>query len=125
MFFLCCGFGLDEERDLKEEFEEFEEEEFDDKVFLLLSIIGLINFEKELEIAYKTGKGRYSTTTLMDYHDLQHLLSLIKEGILVLLKDKTNKKAFIKAYNFAWGLDTVVREEYIPRKIWEIIEPKD
>ena len=66
-------------------------------------------WEKKLDVAIATGKGKFSRCMVCDIHDYRKVIKLIRSGEL------------LKAYVFASSLDTASHEE-IPMTIWNILE---
>lgn len=66
-------------------------------------------WEKKLDHAMKTGKGKFASCLVSDIHDYKRIIKIIRSGDL------------IKAYNMACYLDTSAREE-IPMTVWNMLE---
>lgn len=66
----------------------------------------LVQWQNELLKAYNHGKGKYKKMMLSDYHDIQSIIDMIED-------DDPN------VLNTMQSLDTMVREDYIPRWVWD------
>lgn len=66
-----------------------------------------VNWWNNLQSAYQGGKGKYKDMRLSDYHDLLNIFDMIEDG-----KDPQ------KIANAIESLDTLVREDYIPNRIY-------
>lgn len=65
-------------------------------------------WNKKLDKAIKTGKGKFAWTPIRDLHDYKRMIKLIKQGKLS------------KAFEIANDFDTCARED-IPTTIWDTI----
>jgi len=69
----------------------------------------LDGWEKKLDKAMETGKGKFSNCLVSDIHDYKRIISFLRN-------DQVGKGA-----NLAYNLDTGAREE-IPMTVWNEIE---
>jgi len=75
-----------------------------------LNTIVLNNWEKNIDLALKTGKGRFGGCTFVcDIFAYKKIIDMIRKG------------QYKKAYNFAYDLDTHAREQ-IPMTIWSFLD---